>query len=33
MPEDVAPPPEEGGVVKQVSHNEVLTSLKRKREE
>ena len=30
MPEDVAPPPEEGGVVQQVPHDEVLTSLKGK---
>ena len=28
MPEDVATPPKEGGVVKQVSHDDVLTSLK-----
>ena len=30
MPEDVATPPEEGCVVKQVSQDEVLTSLKTK---
>ena len=33
MPEDVALPPQEGGVVKQVSHDNVLISLKRRPEE
>ena len=33
MPEDVATPPPAGGVVKQVSMDEVLTSLKTKYEE
>lgn len=33
MPEDVASPPKEGGMVQQVPHDEVLTSLKMKAEE
>ena len=30
MPEDVAPPPEIGGTVRQVPYDEVLTSLKKR---
>ena len=33
MPEDVATPPQEGGMVRQVPHDEVLTSLKTRPEE